>query len=315
MAHRVGIVGLGKIAQDQHVPVIAADPGFELAAVSSTRGLTVPGVPGFRNLGDMLAATPDLDAVAICTPPQHRYELAREALLAGKHVLLEKPPAATISELAHLQSQAERAGRVLFTTWHSQYNPAVEECAQRLSTQRVNRLFVEWKEDVRKWHPGQDWIWQAGGFGVFDPGINALSIVTRIMPQPVFLRSAELMFPANRDAPIAANLTFAGDDMRAAFDWRQQGGELWEITLGTDSGMSLKLASGGTRLEVDGEVVVEAGLAEYAGIYRRFDDLLTRGESLVDPAPLWLVAEAFLLGRRIAVEPFHDAPHARNATV
>ena len=308
MAHRIGIVGLGKIAQDQHLPVIAANPAFELAAVSSTRGLTADGVPGFRTLGEMLAAVPALDAVAICTPPQVRYELAREALLAGKHVLLEKPPAATISELGHLQAVAEQARRVLFTTWHSQYNEAVEECARRLSGQKVTRLFVEWKEDVRKWHPGQRWIWQAGGFGVFDPGINALSIVTRILPQPAFLRRADLFFPSNCDAPIAATLTFDGSDRRAEFDWREEGDELWEITLGTASGQALKLAAGGTRLLVDGETVAEAPSSEYAGIYQRFDALLREGVSLVDPAPLWLVAEAFMLGRRVVVEPFRDTP-------
>jgi hypothetical protein len=41
---------------------------------------------------------------------------------------------------------------------------------------------IVWHEDVRKWHPGQQWIWEPGGFGVFDPGINALSIATRIFP-------------------------------------------------------------------------------------------------------------------------------------
>ena len=40
----------------------------------------------------------------------------------------------------------------------------------------IRTLTVAWKEDVRIWHPGQAWIWKAGGLGVFDPGINALSI-------------------------------------------------------------------------------------------------------------------------------------------
>lgn len=308
MAHRIGIIGLGKIAQDQHLPVIAANPAFELAAVSSTRGLTAgEGVRSFRDHAEMLATMPDLDAVAICTPPQVRYEIARDALAAGKHVMLEKPPAATISELAHLQSLADKAGVVLFTTWHSQYNAAVEECARRLSRQTVTRLFVNWKEDVRKWHPGQRWIWEAGGFGVFDPGINALSIVTRILPEPAFLHSADLYFPANADSPIAATLRFAGTDMLAEFDWRQSGGEVWEITIGTASGETFKLAAGGTRLEVGGAVIVDEPSVEYRLIYERFDALLRAGKSLVDPAPLWLVAEAFMLGRRIEVEAFHDA--------
>jgi D-galactose 1-dehydrogenase len=45
---------------------------------------------------------------------------------------------------------------------------------------------VIWREDVRVWHPGQDWIWQPGGLGVFDPGINALSIITHILPARSF---------------------------------------------------------------------------------------------------------------------------------
>ena len=66
MAHRIGIIGLGKIAQDQHIPVIRANPAFELIAVSSQRGLRVDGVPhAFKDHREMLALA-DLDAVAIC---------------------------------------------------------------------------------------------------------------------------------------------------------------------------------------------------------------------------------------------------------
>jgi hypothetical protein len=49
---------------------------------------------------------------------------------------------------------------------------------------------IEWREDVRVWHPGQTWIWEPGGFGVSDPGINALSVATRILPRPFFLTNA-----------------------------------------------------------------------------------------------------------------------------
>ena len=179
--HRIAIIGLGKIAQDQHLPVIAKSAEFELAAVSSQRGLTAGRALAFRTHDELLAKTPDLEAVAVCTPPQVRHAIARDALLAGKHVMLEKPPAATLSELADLERIAREKNLVLMTTWHSQYNHGVDEAKRRLAGKRVTKLFVEWKEDVRKWHPGQAWIFQAGGFGVFDPGINAFSIVTKIL--------------------------------------------------------------------------------------------------------------------------------------
>jgi len=310
MAHAIGIIGLGKIAQDQHIPVIAANPAFALLAVSSQRGLRVEGVAhAFRDHREMLAL-PGLEAVAVCTPPQVRHVIAREALEAGKHVLLEKPPAATLSELQDLRRIAERTGRVVFTTWHSQYNRAVDEARSALRGQRVRRLLVTWKEDVRHWHPGQQWIWEAGGFGVFDPGINALSIVTKILPEPVFVRRADLQFPSNRDAPIAADLEFTsgseGEDLRAVFDWRQTGPQTWDIEIETDAGRRLLLAQGGSRLEIDGRVVADEKSAEYEGIYVRFAELLDESRSEVDEDPFRLVADAFMIGRRVAVEAFED---------
>jgi D-galactose 1-dehydrogenase len=308
--HKLGIIGLGKIAQDQHLPVIKANPAFDLVAVSSQRGLGVEGVPhAFSDWREMLRLS-DVDAVAVCTPPGPRHEIARAALDAGKHVLLEKPPTATLSELADLERRAAAAGRTLFTTWHSQYNRAVEEARAALAGRSVEHLLVTWKEDVRRWHPGQDWIWEAGGFGVFDPGINALSIVTRIMPAPVFIRRADLAFPSNKDAPIAATLELSaggpGENLRAEFDWRQSGEQTWDIVVGTTDGAKLKLAKGGSRLDIDGKLVAEEPPAEYEGIYRRFDELLRQERSEIDTEPFRLVADAFMIGRRVTVEPFSE---------
>jgi D-galactose 1-dehydrogenase len=306
---KVGVIGLGKIAHDQHLPVIAANPAFRLSAITSQRGLTVGKVPTFRTPREMYAAVPDLDAVAVCTPPQVRYETSREALAAGKHVMLEKPPAATLSELHELAHFADQRKRVLFTTWHSQYNAGVADAKQALAGKEIRRLTINWKEDVRRWHPGQKWIWTSGGFGVFDPGINALSIVTRIMPVPVFIRSADLEFPENCEAPIAAKLTFhtgagSGHHMAGVFDWRQTGPQTWEIVVETADGETVHLENGGAKLTIDGEKIVDEEQTEYEQIYARFHELLDAGKSDVDPAPLRLVADAFLVGRRIPTEAF-----------
>jgi D-galactose 1-dehydrogenase len=307
MAYTVGIIGLGKIAHDQHVPAIAGNPAFTLAAIASKRGMTVGNTPVFPTPAAMYAAIPDLQAVAVCTPPQVRHATAREALAAGKHVMLEKPPAMTLSELADLADFAERQRRVLFATWHSRYNDAVDAAKRALAGKVVRRMAVTWKEDVRRWHPGQQWIWSAGGFGVFDPGINALSIVTKIMPAPVFVRSADLEFPENCDAPIAARLIFASTEpgeITADFDWRQEGPQTWDIHIETADAMVLRLEHGGARLTLDGRVAVEERPTEYEQIYARFRDLLDTGTSDVDDAPLRLVADAFLVGRRIVTDPF-----------
>jgi D-galactose 1-dehydrogenase len=257
----------------------------------------------------MYAAMPDIDAVAVCTPPQMRHAHARAALAAGKHVLLEKPSTATLTELADLEAFAAAEKRVLFTTWHSQYNAAVDRAKTALAGRVVRRLAVNWKEDVRRWHPGQKWIWTAGGFGVFDPGINAISILTKILPDPLIVTQATLTFPSNCDAPIAAQLAFATtrpfDSLGAEFDWRQTGEQTWEIEADTDD-TRLKLSRGGSRLEIGGRVVTDEKMAEYEGIYAEFHELLSSGRSHVDPAPLRLVADAFLIGRRVVTDAFHD---------
>jgi len=310
MVTAIGIIGLGKITEDQHLPVIAQNPAFRLAAVSSQRGVEVAGVPTFRTPAEMYAAVPEMTAVAICTPPQVRHGYARAALAAGKDVLLEKPPAMTVSELDDLARFAESEGRVLFTTWHSQYNAAVLHARRLLAGETVKALKVTWKEDVRRWHPGQKWIWTAGGFGVFDPGINALSIVTEIMPEPVFVAAADLTYPANCDAPIAADIRFrtarTDDGLSAAFDWRQTGPQTWDIEIETGAGNRLKLSHGGARLDLNGDLDVERPAHEYEDIYDRFAALLRDRRSLVDAAPLRLVADAFLVGRRLVTDPFHD---------
>jgi D-galactose 1-dehydrogenase len=306
-ALRVAIVGFGKIARDQHVPAIAATDGMVLAAVAS-RNASLAGVPHVATLEELLRDGPTVDAVALCTPPQVRRAQAAMALAAGKHVMLEKPPGATAGEIKPLTTAAAAAQRTLFATWHSRYAPAVEPARQLLLGCKVSAVRISWKEDVRVWHPGQAWIWQPGGLGVFDPGINALSILTRILPQPLFVTAANLAFPANRDAPIAATLTLSdaeGLPIEAEFDFRQTGPQSWDIHLDTDNGL-VTLSSGGARLSAGGKQLVEEAEAEYAVLYRRFLELAATGESDVDLAPLQLVADAFMLGRRRTVEPFED---------
>jgi D-galactose 1-dehydrogenase len=307
MTLRVAIVGFGKIARDQHVPAIAGTAGVALAAIAS-RNASLPDVPHFATLEDLLREGPEIDAVALCTPPQVRRAQAATALNAGKHVMLEKPPGVTVSELDPLTIQAAQARRTLFATWHSRYAAAVETASAWLASRHVRAVTINWKEDVRVWHPGQSWIWQAGGFGVFDPGINALSILTRILPQPLFVTAAELSFPANRAAPIAARISLsdaAGLPIAAEFDFRQTGPQSWDILIETDAG-PLTLSRGGARLVAGGEVLVDGNNAEYPDLYRHFVELTASGASDVDLAPLRLVADAFLLGTRETVEPFED---------
>ncbi|MCH4545142.1 Gfo/Idh/MocA family oxidoreductase [Rhizobium changzhiense] len=303
----LAIVGVGKIVRDQHLPSIAKNPDFELVATASRHG-TVEGVKSYTTIEAMLDAEPSIDAVSLCMPPQYRYEAAYKALVAGKHVFLEKPPGATLSEVADLEALANRQGASLFASWHSRYAPGVEAAKAFLASTTIKSVHVIWKEDVRHWHPNQEWIWQAGGLGVFDPGINALSIVTHILPRPIFITEAVLEFPDNRDAPIAADIHFRNADglpVHAEFDWRQTGKQSWDIVAETAAG-HMVLAEGGAKLLIDGALRFAEPEQEYPSLYRRFAEIIKAGKSDVDLAPLRHVADAFMLGKRKFVDAFHD---------
>lgn len=307
MTIRIAIVGFGKIAQDQHLPAIVANPDFQLVAIASP-GASHDTIPTFDSLDALLAADLDVDAVALCTPPQIRRAQAGRALEAGLHLLMEKPPGSTLAELDGLTHLATENDVTLFASWHSRFAPAVTPAREWLAARAVNRVEIVWKEDVRLWHPGQRWIWEAGGLGVFDPGINALSIATQILPERLFVKAASLSFPDNCDTPIAADVELADDrdtSISLALDWRQTGRQIWTIDIDTDGGQ-LQIIDGGKRLLIDGETQTLGGGSEYPELYAHFAQLVAHGRSDADLSPFQLVADAFLIGRRETVARFHD---------
>ena len=305
---KLGLLGIGKIARDQHIPALSASRQFELVACAS-RNARVDGVANFLDLEAMLAGVPQLDCVSICTPPQAHFGAALAALRAGKHVLLEKPPAATTRQIALLGDEAARRGRTLFQSWHSRFAASVDAAREWLRGRTLTGGRIIWKEDVHHWHPGQQWIWEPGGFGVFDPGINALSVLTEVLVNEVCVEAAVLQFPENQQSPIAASLrlrTEHGASVDAEFDFRQKGEQSWDIELFTTTG-KLKLAHGGATLHLDGQPVSAAGglAGEYPRLYARFAALCAESRSEVDWRPFQLVADAFLIGERHLVAPHY----------
>ena len=306
----IALVGIGKIARDQHFPAITANPDFSLVAAVSRHG-KVDGVPNFADFDTFLAEGPQA-AVALCTPPDIRLEISLKAIAAGRDLLIEKPPAATLGEIETIISAARDAGVVLFATWHSRFAPAVARARAWIAGRTVTRITITWREDVRRWHPNQAWIWQPGGFGVFDPGINALSILTEILPGAIHVNSAELEVPSNAFTPIAARLVMTGVmtgrgaiPVTADFDWRQEGPQTWDIEVQAGP-ERLKLRMGGARLAIDGAEVDVDAEQEYPEIYRRFARLVATRTSDADITPLRIVADACLKGRQTATDPFHD---------
>lgn len=300
---KIGLVGIGKIARDQHIPVMTANPDFHLVACAN-QGTPVADIANFSTVDEMLSAFPDIDAVAVATPTANHYISARAALQAGKHVLLEKPPCRTTAELDRLSRLSVRMKRSLFASWHLRYAPRVDEAKKWLKSRIVQGGHIVWKEHAEDSHPGQTWIWQPGGFGVFDPGINAISVLTDILAEPVFVESAELFSASRAQCPRAAEIvlrTESGAPITVSLDFDFHGKPAWDITLDTDRGR-LALTSAATHLAFDGKPQnsdnpADGMHAEYTALYRHFAELIRTGASDIDATPLRLVADIFLVAR------------------
>ena len=237
---KIAIIGIGKITQDQHLPVIAKDARSS-SPVSSASADCSSGRSDLSYAGRLYAALPDLDAVAICTPPSVRHAIAREALDAGKHVVLEKPPAPTMAEMNDLDRMPHgaRPGDFRDLAFAIQRRPST-----RQRSASPGKKIVSWRSNGRRTCGAG--IPARNGFGT--PAISACSIpastpsrsLPRSCPAPV-REKAQLRYPENRDTPIAASLVLpargsASAGSTAEFDWRQKGDQSWNIDIATEDG-------------------------------------------------------------------------------
>jgi len=298
---KIALVGIGEIARNQHDPSIRSSEAWDLAATVSRSG-GLDGIEAFTDMDAMLSARPDISVVSLCLPPVPRFEYAKKAIASGRHVMLEKPPGATLAEVHELQRLAQQAGVILFATWHSRMAKGVAAAKAFLAGKTVDKVHIDWQESVRKWHPGQQWIAAPGGMGVMDPGINALSIMTEVLPMAVHLKSGELRFPENWQTPIQADLTFT-HHVTAKFDWTREEDEQWEIHIDA-GGDSVQLIEGGNRCLINGIATQASALDEYPALYARMAELLATGQSDVDLSPMVHLSDAFTLSKRTTIPAF-----------
>jgi predicted dehydrogenase len=233
-------------------------------------------------------------------------------LNAGRHVLLEKPPTTTLGELTELQRIAEERKVVLVTSFHARHNMAVEEARRILAGRPPESILVEWREDFERWHGGQAWPWQPGGFGVFDPGINALSVLCHVLPDAGFrVEKARLRIPAEAATPSAVwmRLAWDGGAGDVQFEWRRGGEDIWNITLrsaAANHGVDTLLIRGVRSLLRGGEVICSSEEdQEYEGVYRNFRRSIAHGRSEVSLREMQMIEDAmFIAETEQSEQPF-----------
>ncbi len=237
---RIGIIGLGAIGRIQaEVLTSSLTSEFSLGAAS---GGSFPNVTTYNSYQALLQ-NGDVAAVSIATPPSSHFEIAHTALEAGKHVLLEKPPALKLSQLALLQTLAEQRGLTIFTGLHAIYQPGVAAAKGAMAGKDVRSVDIRYGELVTNYHQSDGWIFDpaiAGGGVLMDSGINAISVVCQVLPQDKLAVMEAHMeqragFGVETKADVAFQIGNSGTGS-LAMDWFKHGDEVREIAFETTQG-------------------------------------------------------------------------------
>lgn len=128
-ALRVGVVGLGRIAQVAHLPAIEKSTTVELTAVLDTSAVLVDAVQhryggvGYTEIDSFLEA--GMDAVLVCVPDRLHFPLARVIIESGRHVLVEKPLAVSVAEATELVELGRRNEVIVSVGYMKRHDPAV----------------------------------------------------------------------------------------------------------------------------------------------------------------------------------------------
>jgi predicted dehydrogenase len=214
----VGLVGFGTAGRIYHVPLIQAAPGLELTVVVASDVDKVHGVlPDVQvhAKAQALFADPIIDLVVIASPNESHFPLAKAALAAGKHVVVDAPMTVTLAEARLLKSQSEQAGRLLSVFHNHRWDSDFLTLAQLVQDQRLGRV-VSLTSRLDRFRPEVTDRWRESprpGSGIwYDLGAHLLDQVVLLfgMPRAILLELGNQREGATIDDDFLALLDYDG---------------------------------------------------------------------------------------------------------
>ena len=187
---RVGVIGLGMIAERAHLPNFAAARSAKLCAVSSSRPAAARaacvryGIETAYGDWRELVRSDALDAVAVCAPNDVHAEITLEALKHGKHVLVEKPMATRALDAARMVATARAERRVLDVHHNLRFHPVAMAARAVLRRGTIGRVIgfegLLSHRGPKAWAPRAKWFFdpvRVGGGVLMDLGVHASDLL------------------------------------------------------------------------------------------------------------------------------------------
>ncbi len=139
---KIGIIGLGRMGNIHLRNYLSL--GCKVVALADLKDISKigkeVGCNTFEDYKDLLEE--DLDAVSVCTPTTTHFEVAKDCLEAGKHVLVEKPITNSIEKARKLVKIAKRNDRKLMVGHVERYNPVVMKCKEIMKENEIQSMFA-----------------------------------------------------------------------------------------------------------------------------------------------------------------------------
>lgn len=190
MTVSIGIVGCGSIARRAHAPALNAAPDAQVVAFASRSRASAEAAAGECGSGDVyedwreLLELEELNAIDICSPNAFHRDQAVAAAEAGKHVLVEKPIACTVSEADDMIAAAAKAGVVLHVAHNLRYIAPVIAAHDFIADGRLGEIVgvraAFGHAGPKDWAPDSTWFFdpeRAGGGALIDLGIHIIDLV------------------------------------------------------------------------------------------------------------------------------------------
>ncbi|MFN2302023.1 MAG: bi-domain-containing oxidoreductase [Gammaproteobacteria bacterium] len=216
---RVALVGAGSFARSTHLPNLQALPErFALHAVVTQNGHSAAAVA--KQFGAAVASTdaaaviadPEVDAVIIATRHHLHAELARAALAAGKHVLVEKPLALDEESLGALDAVVSEGGPVLLTGYNRRFSPYADRL-RKILADRYGPMIINYRMNAG-FVPDDHWVHGAEGGGRnLGEACHIYDLFTALTDAEAVRVSAQTVRPGSghyrRDDNFVATIEFA----------------------------------------------------------------------------------------------------------
>lgn len=206
-AIRAGVVGFGLAGQVFHAPMIDAVDGLELAAVvERSRREAETRYPGIRTCSSLEAMLEDksLELIVIATPNHAHASLAKQALAAGRHVVVDKPVGNSSEEIAAMMAAARANGRKLIPYHNRRFDGDFMTLRGLLREQALGNV-VHFESTFDRWRPTpKPEVWRdAGGAGtgtLLDLGTHLVDQIVQLFGLPEAVSAEVLAERANARA-------------------------------------------------------------------------------------------------------------------